>query len=351
MIAVGIGPYAFSPIITISNPGVQPTMPIVCSGTICVTQPTAASSGSSSSSSGGACSTPFACLYPLAGAATDCGDLNDGTGAQAKFSNMTQIVYDGVGSIFVADNNNGAIRNVTIPGAVTTTPFNSNQNSSPLGVAYDGTGNLYWTDESSDNVNVLTIPGDTNNQFAGGSWDQVQGLTIDVPNGNLYVADESDRIWKVTIPGALTSVFAGLPGAPFGIAYDGAGTLYSTGPCSIYKTVISGPTTTVLAGNDSSCGSMNGTGTAAQFEAPQGLAYDGSGNLYVADTGNGLIRKIVVSTGFVSTVLGVAGQFGFISSPTPVASAQIGEPQGITWAGSSTLIIADSDNCVLYSWH
>jgi sugar lactone lactonase YvrE len=93
-----------------------------------------------------------------------------------------------------------------------------------------------------------------------------------------------------------------------GVAVDSAGNVYVSGGSAIRKISAAGVVTT-LAGLIGAGGYADGTGAAARFNQPQGLAVDGAGNVYVADTGNAVVRKIT-STGVVSTLAGSAGQFG-----------------------------------------
>jgi sugar lactone lactonase YvrE len=121
-------------------------------------------------------------------------------------------------------------------------------------------------------------------------------------NGNFFVADsQNDAIRKVTTNGVVTT-FAGQLGVS-GIA--------------------------------------NGTGTGAQFNAPSGLAFDKSGNLFVSDTGNGTIREIT-AVGIVSTFAGIAGQSGFADGAA--GGAQFSSPLGIVVAPNGTVCVADSRN-------
>ena len=88
-------------------------------------------------------------------------------------------------------------------------------------------------------------------------------------------------------------------------------------------------------------GSLNGTGTNARFNTPSGLAFDGSGNLFVADTGNSMIRKISPA-GAVSTFAGIAGSSGFADGAA--GGAQFDSPLGIAVATNGDVFVADSGN-------
>jgi sugar lactone lactonase YvrE len=96
-----------------------------------------------------------------------------------------------------------------------------------------------------------------------------------------------------------------------------------------------------FAGQLGVSGSLNATGTDAQFNTPSGLAFDGFGNLFVADTGNSTIRGITPA-GAVSTFAGVAGSSGFADGAA--SSAQFNSPLGIAVATNGDIFVADSDN-------
>ena len=186
---------------------------------------------------------------------------------------------------------------------------------------------------------------------------------FDSPNGiaadstNIYVTDSSNNIIRkiVKATGEVTTL-AGSAGSlgsadgtgtaarfyyPGGIATDGSN-LYvaDTYNDTIRKIVIATGKVTTLAGSANNPGSANGTGAAASFSLPSGITTDGS-NLYVADTWNHTIRKIVIATGVVSTLTGSAGSSG--SADGTGAAAGFYYPDGIVTDGSN-LYVADTWN-------
>src|SRR3990170_1498629 len=128
---------------------------------------------------------------------------------------------------------------------------------------------------------------------------------------------------------------------PQGITSDGTN-LYvaDTSNHTIRKIVIATGAVTTLAGTAGSAGSTDGTGAAARFSSPAGITTDGT-NLYVADTSNHTIRQIVISTGVVTTLAGTAGSAN--STDGTGAAARFNGPQGITTDGTN-LYIADTVN-------
>lgn len=190
------------------------------------------------------------------------------------------------------------------------------------------------------------------------------GLTFTSPfgvvsdaSGNLYVSDaENHAIWKVDSTG-LKTLLAGTPGAPGsadgvgsaaqfrfpgGLAFDPSGNLLvaDTGNDTLRRIAPDG-TVTTLAGSAGLPGSTDAVGAAARFNAPIGLAVDGSGVAYLGDSGNHTIRR-VATDGTVTTYAGLAGQPGYLNGSAP--SAQFNEPNGVTLAADGTLYVADYGN-------
>jgi hypothetical protein len=130
---------------------------------------------------------------------------------------------------------------------------------------------------------------------------------------------------------------------PSGVAVDGAGNLLvaDTENHTIRRILPSGQVSTV-AGLAGASGGADGTGSAARFDAPSDVAVDLSGNLYVADTDNHTIRKVVPSTGTVTTLAGLAGTAG--STDGLGSAVRFFSPTGIAADNSGNLYIADTNN-------
>ncbi|HZQ46792.1 MAG TPA: protein kinase, partial [Verrucomicrobiae bacterium] len=281
----------------------------------------------------------------LAGQAATKGSV-DGVGTNAQFNVPSAVALDGLGNVYVADTANNTIRRITPDGTVSTlaglagSSGNTDGSSSsarflaPFGIAADNAGNVYVADTANNTIRKITptgvvstlaglakYPGNADGTGDNARFRNPWSIAVDSA-GNLYVADSSnDTIRKIT-PGGATGTLAGLAGShgstdgigsnarfwnPEGVAVDSAGNVYvaDTGNNMIRKITSNGMVTT-LAGLAGSPGSADGTGSIARFSSPQGLAVDSAGNVYVADTDNSTIRKITPA-GLVSTVAGQPG--------------------------------------------
>lgn len=183
-----------------------------------------------------------------------------------------------------------------------------------------------------------------------------EGVAVD-GSGNVFVADTSNNmIVKITAAG-LVSTLAGSSAfgnwgsangtgsaarfnGPTGVAVDGSGNVFvaDKGNHTIRKVTPSGVVTT-LAGSAGNSGSVNGTGAGARFNGPTSLALDQNGNIYVADYGNHLIRK-VTSSGVVTTFAGSSGQPG--EADGIGGNARLNFPNSVAMDGSGNLYVADS---------
>jgi len=134
---------------------------------------------------------------------------------------------------------------------------------------------------------------------------------------------------------------------PSAIVFDAQGNLYlaETGRHVIRKVDINGDITTVVGTGDQGTGGDAGRGIAAQLDSPQGLALDsGNGNLYIADTHNHCIRKLNFATGLISTIVGVVAAPGFDGDSGPAIAAHMNLPSSLALDIAGNLYIADTGN-------
>jgi sugar lactone lactonase YvrE len=154
-------------------------------------------------------------------------------------------------------------------------------------------------------------------RYSIGTFNNPRGIAVDNSSGFIYVAAYNNNVVVRIPPDGGTSTFATLS-FPLGVAVDSAGNVYVSAAGRIYKITPAGGVTT-FAG-DGTDGFADGTGTNARFSSANGLAFDSSGNLYVADQLNNRIRKITPA-GVVTTL---AGGFPVFNYPTGVAVDSLG---------------------------
>jgi DNA-binding beta-propeller fold protein YncE len=182
--------------------------------------------------------------------------------------------------------------------------------------------------------------------------------------GNLYVADHINHLIRraLTPSGQATTVAGqfGIVGSidgtrtgaqfntPTGIALDGTGRLYvaDTNNCTIRSIVIATGQVTTVAGTPGQCGYLDGTGTAARFNQPRGLAIDAAGTtLYVVDLANHVIRRMVLATRQVTTLAGAPGVPG--AADGIGTAALFNQPSNLALDGTGQLYVSDSSNCTI----
>ena len=316
----------------------------------------------------------------IAGSGTS-GATDNSVGTLATFWAPDGITSDGL-SLYVADVNNYKIRKIVIASGQVSTLAGSGVPGSadnatgtlatfnfPRGVTTDGR-NLYVADSGNNTIRQIVLASGAVSTFAGtgfpgaidftgtlASFNAPYGITTD--GTNLYVADYgNNKIRKIVISTAAVTTLAGSGAAgatdnligtsatfqhPYGITTDGINLYVADyGNNKIRKIVIASGAVTTLAGSGLAGADDNVTGTLATFRGPDGITTDGF-NLYVADTGNNTIRKIVIATGAVTTLAGSALAAGGAADNSMGASATFNGPSGITTDGKS-LYVTDSNN-------
>lgn len=317
--------------------------------------------------------TPAGVVTTLAGTARLRGS-SDGTGTAARFNEPGGVAADNAGNVYLADHGNHTIRRITSGGTVTTLAGTAGikgsvdgngpaaRFASPVRVATDAAGNIYVADTGNSTIRKITpagvvttlagkagVQGSIDGTGAEARFYSPTGVATDSA-GNVYVADSSnENIRKITPAGAVTTLAgtAGVRGStdgtgaaarfniPLDVATDSAGNVYVAdyNNKTIRKITPAGEVTT-LAGSPGVRGSTDGTGPAARFYEPEGLAVDSAGNVYVADRRNHTIRKITPA-GVVTTIAGAPGVPGFAQGGLP---GRIGYPVSVAVSGTSLYI-------------
>ena len=331
----------------------------------------------------------------IAGSAGTSGYSN-GVGTVALFNYPTGVVTDTNGNVYVADYGNSTIREIvplsgkwhvtTVAGAAgiigsddgtgTNALFNY-----PMGIAIDNSGTLYVADYQNNTIRavvsvtgswiVTTVAGTAGTTGSDDGFGSAAlfynpaSVAVDKA-GNVYVADYGNHtIRQITAVGStwLVTTIAGAAGKagsadgtggsarfdnPAGVTVDDSSNLYVAdyGNNIIRKITLSGTNWMVstIAGLAGKSGSLDGTNNSARFDHPIGLAVDANNNLYVADTGNSAIRKIT-PTGtdwVVTTIAGMAGKSG--KADGTGSSARFNQPLGVATDSGGNVYVADTSN-------
>ena len=311
-----------------------------------------------------------------------------GPASEGRLAFLAGVATDGAGNLYIADAGNGRVRKVDSTGTITTIagfvdpgdggPAVEAQLRYPRNMAVDGAGNLYIANQVNHRIRkvdstgtITTIAGSGETGFRGDGGPAVEaqldhpvGMAVDGA-GNLYIADTgNNRIRKVDSSGTITTIagsgetgfdggsFGGDGGPasegrlafPAGVATDGAGNLYIADSDNqrIRKVDSTGTITTIAGSGGTGFRGDGGPAVEAQLNYPVGMAVDGAGNLYIADSDNHRIRK-VDSSGTITTIAGT-GEFGFNGDGGPAVEAQLNYPVGMAVDGAGNLYIADARN-------
>jgi sugar lactone lactonase YvrE len=246
----------------------------------------------------------------------------------------------------------------------------------PSSLVFDMQGNLYIADTYNDRIRkvnasdgkILTVAGGAGNGYAGDGGPATAarmncptGVAVDA-QGNIYIADrDNNRVRRVAVADGMITTFAGTGtggysgdngdaksaqlNKPTNVVLDAQGNVYIADSLNhrIRKVATDGKITTVAGlGTNGSAGD-NGPATAAQLNSPIGLAIDGQGNLFIADTNNHKLRRVNAENGVITTLAGT-GTRGSNGDGGDARNAQLGAPEGVWVDPQNNVIIADTFN-------
>jgi uncharacterized protein (TIGR03437 family) len=289
--------------------------------------------------------------------------------ASSELKSPAGVTVDPQAHIYLADTGNSRVRRIDPGGNIFTYAGNGNASyfgdglaahaasvNQPQGVALDSAGAVYIADTLDNAVRkvspdgtITTIAGYGSPAFGGdggpatkAALNHPQGVTVDA-NGNVYIADTgNNRVRKVDMAGNISTAADGLSG-PRGVAVDRNGVLYiaDTG----HNQILRG--NTIIAGSGTCCYSGDGGfATAANLNAPVGIAVDAAGNVYVADSGNNTVRVLQP----VSTSLNLNAIVNAASNrPGPIAPGEVVALYGSGLAGTQSVLFNGVSAPLLYS--
>jgi sugar lactone lactonase YvrE len=306
----------------------------------------------------------------------------------AELDEPTDVVFNGAGDLYIADDLNQRIRQVTPAGIITTVagagtagysgdngPATSAELNIPYGVVVDGAGNLYIGDTYNHRIREVT-PGGIISTVAGNGTPGYNGDNIPAtsaelyfPNAvafdtadNLYIADtHNNRIREVsaatgvitTVAGTGTAGYSG-DGGPAtsaelddasGVALDAAGNVYIADYLNNRVRMVSAATgaiTTVAGTGTAGYSGDGGPAASAELNTPHDVVVDAAGNLYIADWGNNRVRRVNAATGLITTVVGT-GTAVYNGDNITATSADL-NPLGMVFDNAGNLYIADDSN-------
>ncbi|HTP59035.1 MAG TPA: hypothetical protein VMM82_08965 [Spirochaetia bacterium] len=287
-----------------------------------------------------------------------------GAATDAELNGPSRVTMDSAGTLYISDAKNGAIRTVTQTSAkpAIATFVGNGALGQPAGLALAGS-HLFVADASNERVldvnggTIRTIAGNGMGAFPGDSfpaqsaelWNPVFIATDSA--GNVYISDVNEnRVRMVDKFGTITTVagngvkgYGGDGGLatsasldnPYQIAVDAAGNIYvaDAGNHRVRKFTVSGVITTVAGKGTSGNTGDGGLAIDAEFVSPEGVAVDGSGDIFVADSASNCVREVVASTENIRTVAGTSGN--------------LSSPMGVVVDGSGNLYIADCGNSAI----
>jgi hypothetical protein len=331
----------------------------------------------------------------VAGNGTSGYSGDNGLATSAEMNIPAGVGIDSAGNIYITEYIGCRIRKVTIAtgdistvagtGTCANTADGGQATSTAIyhpnhRVAFDSSGNFYFAESGNNkirkvNISTGVITTVAGNGTAGSTGDGAAATSATLNNpadvyvdssNNLYIADAgNNKIRKVTNSTGYISTVAGNGTAgstgdgaaatsaelssPQTVTLDSAGNIYigDYGNNKIRKVTISTGYISTVAGNGTAGFSGDGgAATSAELDGPYGIAFDASGNFYIGDQINHRIRMVNIGTGIISTVAG-NGTSGYTSNVGPAISATMNYPNGLAMDSSGNLYIAESNNSVI----
>ncbi|MBK5279262.1 MAG: hypothetical protein JJE09_10420 [Bacteroidia bacterium] len=337
----------------------------------------------------------FAGQGPLKNGFTGDGDL----ATSAMLSYVTAVATDHLNNVYVTDGASNVVRKINaVDGKISTiagtflgynvvdpTPYAGDGGPAtqahlniPWSIAVDGSDNLSIVDIGNNVVRqissatgfISTIAGKANSQSYDGdgnlatlaSFNNLYNVAADAA-GNIYVVDsQNNTVRMITKSTGKISTIAGLgpnrPGytgdngpavaatlnAPMAIAVDANSNIYIADNLNnVIRKISVGVITTIAGTGAKGYTGDGGPATAATFFAVRGIAVDNQGNIFIADSGNNVIRKITASSGKISTIAGT-GAPGYEGDGASALAAKLSSPFGIAVDSAGNVYIADSQN-------
>jgi hypothetical protein len=338
-------------------------------------------------------------INTIAGNGTACaGTCGDGGAAtSAQTYNPVGVAVTSGGTVYFGDNSNYVVDSFTVGGNLHTVAGNHTYNTetlingapangvvlaNPFGIMNDSSGNVYIADSHNYMVRELVKSTGLVNFFAGSGtygyggdggpatsakMTYVWGVGKD-STGNIYIADGSNCLVREVNTAGNMSTFSGVvlngtspqcgysgdggPATsaklyqPYGIAVDKKGAIYISDYTEHVIRKVSGGNINTIAGIGGLAGFSGdgGPATSALLYAPQAVAVDPAGNVFIADTNNCRVREINASTGVITTIAGT-GVCSFTGDGLGVSSA-VAYPQGLAVDANDNLFIGDYSNRV-----